>query len=182
MCTSGNNNRPWALVFSDTLSSLWRQRNEALFSQVHPSPWKLATRIHNLVQDIIRSLEVDKILLGSYSLGANRSNIGWKCPSEGVFKLNCDGAVVEDRRASCGGIIRDYTGNDIFSFAKDIGDCSVVIAELWAIYFGIKTAWDRGFKNLMVEFDSQVAISLLNKGCDPSHPCAQMVRNVLDFS
>lgn len=80
------------------------------------------------------------------------------------------------------GVVRNHCWEVVFSFAKDVGTCSVVSAELWAIYFGMKAAWDRGFKSLHVESVSQVAISLLNKWCDSTHPCASLVRNILSFS
>lgn len=87
-----------------------------------------------------------------------------------------------DGKVERGGVLRNHYGEVIFSFAKDIGTCSVVQAELWAIYFGLKVSWDRGFKSLHVESDSQVAINLLKKGCNPCHRSASLVRNIMSFT
>lgn len=56
--------------------------------------------------------------------------------------------MVQDRamaigKAACGGVLRNHLGEVIVAFAKEIGYCSVVITELWAIFFGLKIAWDR---------------------------------------
>jgi len=49
-------------------------------------------------------------------------------------------------------------GHVILSSA-DIGFCSIVMAELWAIKIGVQIAWSRGFQQFQVESDSQVAIT-----------------------
>lgn len=38
-------------------------------------------------------------------------------------------------------------------YAADIGRCSVLAVELWAILYGIRVAWSRGFKEFIVELD-----------------------------
>lgn len=52
-------------------------------------------------------------------------------------------------------------GNEIFSFVANIGYCSVLQAEIWAIYVGVNIAWSWGLKKFLVESDSQTTINLL---------------------
>nr|KYP61079.1 Putative ribonuclease H protein At1g65750 family [Cajanus cajan] len=62
----------------------------------------------------------------------------WNPPPLGTLKLNCDKAVMNNKLASCGGILRDSYGSFILAFAGLIGRCSVAQAELWAIYHGLR--------------------------------------------
>nr|KYP59936.1 Putative ribonuclease H protein At1g65750 family [Cajanus cajan] len=55
------------------------------------------------------------------------------------------------------------------------------MAELWAIYIGITTAWNRGFTKLVVESDSLLAVGLLQNGCSSCHPCFSLVQSILSF-
>lgn len=78
-------------------------------------------------------------------------------------------------------VLKDSNGKVNFYFAIDIGHCSNVIAELWAIMLGIHIVWSRGFKQFMVEYNSSVAILLLNHGCPSFHLCSSMVSNIKAF-
>lgn len=40
-------------------------------------------------------------------------------------------------------------GQVLITFSADIGACSVVVAELWAILIGIQIARNHGFKKLL---------------------------------
>ncbi|MCI48615.1 ribonuclease H protein, partial [Trifolium medium] len=55
---------------------------------------------------------------------------------------------------------------------------SVIEAELWGIYYGLKLAWERGFHKIKVYSDSLVAIKLLKYGCPLTHPHCTLVENV----
>lgn len=45
---------------------------------------------------------------------------------------------------------------------KALGTCSVVQTELWAIYDGLKLAWQRGLRNILVESDNMAVVHVLN--------------------
>lgn len=110
------------------------------------------------------------------------SNIKWIPPPPGWLKLNCDGARSEvSRCAACGGILRDHVGEFRLAFTLYLGDCSVLDAELWAILYGIRLACARGFRQIMVESDSLLAINMLNNDCSQRHPCYGLVSQIQAF-
>jgi len=94
------------------------------------------------------------------------------------FKLNCDASVsLDERRYVAGRVLRDFQGKVLFSFAANIGFCSLLHVEFWAIYMGVSVAWNREFRGILIEFDSIA----LRKGCDPHHPCFSLVQSIKSF-
>ena len=62
-------------------------------------------------------------------------HIGWKYPTEEWIKLNVDGCSKGNPGTTgVGGVIRDHMGSWIGGFARNIGFCSSVTAELWAMW------------------------------------------------
>jgi len=56
-----------------------------------------------------------------------------------LYSINYDGSVQTlKKRAASGGASKDHCGNVIFSFAINLGFCSLVFAELWPIFFAIE--------------------------------------------
>lgn len=65
-----------------------------------------------------------------------------------------------------------------FAFACNLGKCSVLEVELWAILYGVRFTWVRGYRNILIESDSQFAINLLDKGCSPHHLAYALVHRI----
>lgn len=80
--------------------------------------------------------------------------------------------------AGCGGILRNEQGEFLFAFAYKLDHCSVLEAELWAIYHGLSIVWGRGFRNLVVESDSANAIRLLSEVRVDLDPLSHLVRGI----
>lgn len=78
-------------------------------------------------------------------------------------------------------MFKNHCGAMIFSFAHNIGFCSVVKIELWAIYHKINIARQRGFREFEVESNSYVAINLVHDGCCITHPCSSIVQSIQEF-
>ena len=76
---------------------------------------------------------------------------------------------------SAGGIIRDDRMNWIAGFALNRGVGSVLEAEIWGIFEGLKLAWSTGFRKVMVESDSQAAVLLLKSDISHHHPLYSIV-------
>ncbi|KAK5831281.1 hypothetical protein GOBAR_AA20101 [Gossypium barbadense] len=58
--------------------------------------------------------------------------ISWSPPPLGWLKVNSNGALeVETAMATSGGAIRDYRGQWLVGFARNIGHATVTDAELW---------------------------------------------------
>lgn len=93
----------------------------------------------------------------------------WTPPPEGYAKINVDGSVgIEDNRASCGGVLRDSSGEWIQGFLYSIGNCSPFEAEAWAALKGIQLARHLGWKQLIIESDSEEIVNYLNNARIPT--------------
>jgi len=87
----------------------------------------------------------------------------WQPPMIGWVKVNVDGALTTTGMAGCGGIIRDHAGNWVAGFTCNLGSCSVIEAEQWAVYRGLQLAWDLRLEKIIIESDSKNVIDLLSK-------------------
>ncbi|KAK8568760.1 hypothetical protein V6N12_007302 [Hibiscus sabdariffa] len=86
----------------------------------------------------------------------------WSTPSVGCLKIDVDGARrVVDGVASCGGVIRDSNGTWIAGFSKFIGRCSILEAEFWAIFEGLRCAKRFNVSEVVVESDNRDVIDVL---------------------
>ena len=74
------------------------------------------------------------------------AQIKWLRPEKGWIKLNTDGVANSVLgRAGGGGILRDCVGNWIGGFARFLGNCSSLMAELWALKDGLSLAKNQGY-------------------------------------
>nr|KYP39537.1 Putative ribonuclease H protein At1g65750 family [Cajanus cajan] len=110
-------------------------------------------------------------------------SVGWKFPPEGILKLNCDGAVDVNSIAACRGVLRDSSGDFVFAFTSMLGTCSVVQAELWAIFHGLRIINERGISDpIIIESDSALAVKFLNEGCSRENPCYSLVNLIVNMT
>ncbi|XP_061373767.1 glutathione S-transferase T2-like [Gastrolobium bilobum] len=84
---------------------------------------------------------------------------------EGYVKINTDGAARGNPGlAACGRVLRNSQGLWLRGYAIRLGRCTAFRAELWGIWHGLKEAWNAGYKHVIIESDSLVAITGLTKG------------------
>lgn len=141
--------------------------------------------IRKLVTEILQGHNLHGCLVKHHSLvnvkTCRLQPIYWRPLIPGFVKIiNCDGAASNSTGdAACGGVIRDHHGTVIVSFSRHLVDCSSLQAELWAIFYGVQLARDRGFERLCVESDSMIAVIFLKLGCAASHVCYLLVSVIL---
>lgn len=70
---------------------------------------------------------------------------------------------MKEGKARCGGATRDDQGNWKTGFLANLGPCSVDEAEAWGIYYGLKLAWDKGLRKVILECDSKRLVDWLTK-------------------
>ncbi|CAN1194204.1 hypothetical protein LINPERHAP2_LOCUS42433 [Linum perenne] len=58
----------------------------------------------------------------------------------------------------------DVDGRCLAAFSMNLGICSITRAELRGVMTGLQIAWDRGFRRIIVQLDSRVAVQLLLGG------------------
>ncbi|KAL9444513.1 hypothetical protein AB3S75_017659 [Citrus x aurantiifolia] len=153
---------PWECVFGVAVWRLWFWRNHFMVEG------NLVDSSAINMDVMARANEIHRINTSHMSQQPRRKEIfiGWQPPTWPWCKLNTDGSV----RNSCdagaggaGGVIRDYAGNWISGFCMNIGECPVVMAELWGLYQGLLLAWDAGIKYLLVEVDSLCVAQMIFK-------------------
>ncbi|KAJ8768128.1 hypothetical protein K2173_021068 [Erythroxylum novogranatense] len=105
--------------------------------------------------------------------------ISWHCPPLGFVKLNVDGSALGNPGdARFGGLIRDAYGRWLIGFSGYIGHASILVAELQALRHGLTLAWDRGYRRIVVESDSQDVVTLVLTSCPHSHPMFLLVEDI----
>lgn len=79
-------------------------------------------------------------------------------------------------RASAGGLIRDEKRSWFGGFSFNMGLCSVLEIELWAIFKGLELAWSFSLPIVIVEFDCELAIKVLDRREESSVLVRNLVR------
>lgn len=101
----------------------------------------------------------------------------WEPHRHDFVKLNCDRDLsLATNIASVGGLIRNDWGHFIVGFAANVGHCTIVKAELWAILHVTQLAINRGFKKFEIEIDSQLVVQFISKGVSQHHPCCSSAK------
>ena len=108
--------------------------------------------------------------------------IAWIPPMGEWVKVNTDGACRGTiGLATAGGVLRDGSGHWLGGFSFNIGVCTVPLAKLWGVYYGLYMAWERRCVRLELEVDSELVLGFLKDGIIDSHPLSFLVRLCHDF-
>lgn len=98
------------------------------------------------------------------------------------MKLNVDGSSLGNPgKAGFGGLFRNSNGEWLAGFSGSCGISSNLKAELLVIAHGLDLAWNAGYKDVICESYSKVALSLIEEGVQQSHPYAPIVDHIRKF-
>ncbi|KAL9840438.1 putative ribonuclease H domain, reverse transcriptase zinc-binding domain-containing protein [Arabidopsis thaliana] len=136
--------------------------------------WKL-----KFIKDIAE--EVRKAQVGTLNNHVKRARvermIRWKAPSDRWVKLTTDGASRGHQGlVAASGAILNLQGEWLGGFALNIGYCDAPLAELWGAYYGLLIAWDKGFRWVELNLDSELVVGFLSTGISKAHPLSFLVR------
>ncbi|KAK4285770.1 hypothetical protein QN277_002420 [Acacia crassicarpa] len=53
-----------------------------------------------------------------------------------------------------------------------------MLAELWAVLFGLKMCWDLGERRVSLESDAEEVVALLTTDSQPSHPDEDVIQEI----
>ncbi|KAH0746322.1 hypothetical protein KY285_007979 [Solanum tuberosum] len=83
----------------------------------------------------------------------------WKKPPDQWSKLNTDGSALSNPgKIGAGGILRDHKGQMILAFATRLGEDTNNQAEMEAAIFGLTWSLQVGYRNVILEVDSQLLV------------------------
>ncbi|XP_019197687.1 PREDICTED: uncharacterized protein LOC109191482 [Ipomoea nil] len=138
-------------LFATTLWWIWRWRNDAVFNNQEKSLSYKVEWIQTQAEETPKAFRKTRTpLLSSWS------KLCWTKPPAGIIKINIDASVdLMTSRAGCGGVARDDSGSWLAGFTYNIGICSPLVAEAWALLKGIQLAKHLDFRDVIFETDSK---------------------------
>ncbi|CAN1124680.1 Putative ribonuclease H protein At1g65750 [Linum perenne] len=150
------------LLFGVTCWWLWRARNDRVFNNKLTTAESLTRHIQAWVALVGDTMERDRFISHTGPPTRTGGYFSWEpAPPEWVT-LNSDGSVLpETGQASAGGLIRDHQGRCLAAFTMNLGKCSITRAELRGAVSGLQLAWERGYRKIQLQLDSQCAVQLL---------------------
>ncbi|PNX94270.1 ribonuclease H [Trifolium pratense] len=125
---------------------------------------------------------LEQWIYSNLSKGAKGRTVG-SPPCGNFVKLNTDGACKDQGRAGCGGIIRGSQGEWLGGFARGLGNCSAIVAELWGVAKGLSYARRLGFTAVELNVDSVVLVQAIKTGRFSSSvglPLVKHIRRMLE--
>ncbi|CAN1233376.1 Putative ribonuclease H protein At1g65750, partial [Linum perenne] len=140
------------LLFGVTCWWLWRARNDRVFNNKLTTAESLTRHIQAWVALVGDTLERDRFI--SHTGPPTRTETG---------------------QAAAGGLIRDHQGRCLAAFAMNLGKCSITRAELRGAVSGLQLAWERGYRKIQLQLDSQCAVQLLQGGDLEDHAHAATI-------
>ena len=130
----------WNTLFGLTCWKIWLARNKLIFNSEHVQVTTLICVVKVMTKfnrDATNHISRDQIILTQKSC----HNISWSKPPELYVKLNCDGALKNSGATGAGRVIRDSKGKWLIGCARNIGRCTSLQVELWALLDGLEIAW-----------------------------------------
>lgn len=98
------------------------------------------------------------------------------------MKCNMDGSTQDGgSSAGCGGIIRDASGIWKVGFRAKLDNMDILSAEIWGILKGLELAWEKGFRRVIMESDSNEAVGLVCNVCPTIHPLAPLIQRTKEM-
>ncbi|XP_058742492.1 uncharacterized protein LOC131614986 [Vicia villosa] len=139
-------------IFSVTLWSIWKGRNNQVWNQVEDSPTLICLRANQLLTDW---KEAQKYRLNNEIITSPPAIIRWEKPQRGRFKCNID-AAFSHNKVGFGACIRDELGNFIVARTEWFSPCTdVVIGEALGLLKAVNWAHDMGYDNMDFELDAK---------------------------
>ncbi|CAN1787029.1 Putative ribonuclease H protein At1g65750 [Linum perenne] len=134
-------------LFGMTCWLLWKARNSRIFSGTTSTPLSIVIQSLHWARNVKAALARND-LVGEESDGSVEATGG---------------------RTAAGGLLRNSHGRCLLAFTMNLGRCSITRAEIRGAIEGLNCMWDAGFRKVILQLDSKVAISLLTNITDSSH-------------
>ncbi|CAL1356961.1 unnamed protein product [Linum trigynum] len=138
----------------------WKDRNNFLFNKKFLDEWQVFPRADEFIHCFLEVQGKNK----PSPRTRLRSACKWKKPPIGVFKLNTDAGISNERKVGLGCILRDWEGKEVFAASRRLNvNWSPDIAEGMAILYGIRLVKEKGIGPIVVESDCKRVIEKLKQ-------------------
>ena len=154
---------------------LWKARNHKVFNGNDWVNWVCLSHIYSLHSDVVVHLSNDAIQRPI-------RQVKWIPPLNNIIKVNVDGSSLSNPgRSGFGGLIRNNNGDWLLGFSGFCDITSCLAAELYAIFHGLRIAYDAGHKNIILESDSMMALDLIMSDVQSHHPHAPLISQIVQL-
>ena len=161
----------WCGVFATTVWFIWKWRCIAVFDNQFHLPSSTAMVIHHSYHDWFAAN-----IITMNRPTKNQVLLSWTPPSHGTLKLNIDGSRIGSTNCiAAGGLLRNHNGDWIGGFTANLGTGEILLAEMWALYFGLKLASRLNCTNIQVESDSSLVVNLVTNQWNDTHPLHSLI-------
>ncbi|GAU33259.1 hypothetical protein TSUD_333820 [Trifolium subterraneum] len=148
----------------------WRARNICCVGNASIHSFKVVAEVSKLVALIVSCFPAWV-----------RTDTPRVCKTDCVV-LNVDGSCLGDPgRAGFGGLFRKGDGEWIRGSSGYLGVTNITLAELMAVYHGLKIAREAGYNRLFCYSDSKTVLDLLSKERNSFHCYAAIIANIQDL-
>lgn len=153
----------WNAVFAATIWWLWKWRNKEVFKGESKSIYHKVEWTRKQCKEIKDAFNRRPSIISKSNPRVTKL-LRWEQLERGWIKLNSDGSCnTLTGKAACGGALRDEQGNWIVGFSANLGTITTDEAEAWGLYYGIKLAWEKGFRKVIIECYSKKIIDWVTK-------------------
>ncbi|XP_027350466.1 TMV resistance protein N-like [Abrus precatorius] len=163
------------LRFTITTWLLWKDRNSSIIEGNSPTD---NNGLYSLIQSLVKEYAMFLHLNGEEGTSAV-SSLSENSRLKHFIKLNVGSCFLGNPSiAGYGGLFRDVEGNWLSGFYGSLGVTTTVKAELHTICQGLITAWDLGYRNVLVETDSSEAIHLIEEANIEDHAYGDLLAGI----
>lgn len=143
-----------------TIWQLWHMRNMWVFEKKRLDPLLACNRAADLVGEYEAATRRDH---GPQLPGIANDAVKWTPPTAAPFKVNTDAAITNSK-VSMGMVVRDNVGDVLISAGMNYcGSPCALLAEAEAARFGLRYAFEAGFRCVEFESDSSSLVKLLKQ-------------------
>lgn len=170
----------WDSLFGCICWHLWIRRNKYILNAELMQTKSILEKSYWMRDTSLKMKHVLKQAITCRDNGA-RMEKRWHPPEDGQMKVNTDGAVCQfSSIATVGGLICNKFGVWVSGFTRNIGSCSILMAELQGILDDLQIAWNLGLKKVVIKTDSKEAIQAIQE-TSKEHYGSTVARSIMKF-